>query len=82
MEVMCTLSTLSNVVIEELQTVFAKFGLPETIVTNNATGFTSQEFEAFVTKNGIKHVTSAPYHPSSNGLAKRAVEIVKCGLTL
>ena len=27
------------------------------------------------------HVTSAPYHPSSNGLAEKAVQIVKSGIT-
>ena len=31
-------------------------------------------------KNGIKHVTSASYHPSSNGLVERAVQTVKQGL--
>ena len=30
--------------------------------------------------NGVKQVNSAPYHPSSNGLAERAVQIVKRGL--
>ena len=79
-EAVCTHSTSSSVVIEELRTVFAKFGLPETIVTDNGTGFVSQEFETFLQKNGIKHVTSAPYHPASNGLAERAVQIVKRGL--
>ena len=73
-EAICTSSTSSNVVIEELRTMFAKFGLPETVVTDNGTGFTSHEFNSFLKQNGIKHITSAPYHPSSNGLAERAVQ--------
>ena len=79
-EAVATSSTSSNVVIEELHTVFAKFGIPETIVTDNGSGFVSKEFETFLKKNGIRHTTSAPYHPASNGLAERAVQIVKKGL--
>ena len=30
--------------------------------------------------NDIRHITSAPYHPASNGLSERAVQIVKQGL--
>ena len=37
------------------------------------TAFTSNEFRQFMVPSGIKHVTSAPYHPSSNGQAERAV---------
>ena len=40
----------------------------------------SSEFEAFLTKNGIKHLTTAPYHPAFNVLAERSVQIVKTGL--
>ena len=54
--------------------------MPELIVTDNGPCFTSEEFELFVQKNGIKHVTSAPYHPASNGLAERAVQIIKRSL--
>ena len=40
----------------------------------------SSEFEDFLTVNGIKHWKSSPYHPSSNGLAEKAVQIIKHGL--
>ena len=50
------------------------------VVTDSGTGFVSSEFEQFLKSNGVKHTTSAPYHPASNGLAERAVQIVKKGL--
>ena len=79
-EAVCTASTSSLSVIEELRTSFAKFGIPESIVTDNGTCFVSAEFKAFLEANGIKHTTSAPYSPASNGLAERAVQTVKQGL--
>ena len=78
-EAVCTKRATSTAVIEELRTMFARFGIPETIVTDNGTSFVSQEFESFLRCNGIKHYTSAPY-PASNGLAEHAVQIVKKGL--
>ena len=47
------------------------------LVTDNASYFTTQKFQDFTKFNGIRHVTSAPYHPTSNGLAERAVQTVK-----
>ena len=79
-ETFVTSSSTSSTVIHHLRATFARFGLPETIVTDNGTCFVSGEFEAFLKSNGIRHVTSAPYHPASNGLAERSVQIIKRGL--
>jgi len=79
-EAMVTPTSTSTVVIEELRDKFSQFGIPETIVTDNGSCFTSAEFELFLEKNGVKHLTTAPYHPASNGLAERAVQIVKKGI--
>ncbi len=73
-------TTSSYVVIERLRGLFAMFGIPETLVSDNGSGFVSQEFRSFLARNGIKQTTSAPYHPATNGLAERAVQIVKKGL--
>ena len=64
----------------ELRALFAQFGIPETVITDNGTCFVSGEFKSFLESNGSKHLTSAPYHPASNDLAQRAVQIVKKGL--
>ncbi len=56
---------------------FSNHGLPEMLVSDNAAYFVSTEFKEFINKNGIRHVTSAPFHASSNGLAERAVQTFK-----
>ena len=68
--------------IEKLRSIFAIHGLPKKVVSDNGPTFTSQEFSEFMSSNGIVHVKSAPYHPSSNGLAERAVRSFKQGLKL
>lgn len=66
--------------VTKLRRLFASYGLPEQIVTDNATTFTSEEFQTFVKQNGILHTTSAPGHPATNGLAERYVQTFKTGM--
>ena len=72
-------STSSQTTIDMLRVSFSNHGLPEMIVSDNATSFTSEQFAELCEKNVIHHVTSAPFHPASNGLAGRSVQTFKSG---
>ena len=80
LDIHVTRSASSAITIDKLQTTIAGLGLPEMIVSNNGTCFSSREFQTFVKQNRIQHVRTAAYHPSSNGLAEHYVQIVKDGL--
>ena len=63
--------------VEKLRMTFANHGFPKMVVSDNGPAFVSKEFEEFMKNNGIRHVKSAPYHPSTNGLVERAVQTFK-----
>ena len=77
LDVSVTEGSTSEITIEKLRHSFAIHGIPRVLVSDNGTGFTSKEFETFTKRNGIRHVTSAPYHPATNGLAERSVQTFK-----
>ena len=66
--------------IQQFRTLFAQFGIPRTVVTDNGPCFISEEFREFMDKNGIHHIHSSPYHPASKELAERVVRGFKEGL--
>ena len=74
LEVIPVSSTTTARTIVELRKLFAQFGLPEQLVTDNGPQFVAEEFEKFLKLNGIKHLRSAPYHPATNGEAERFVQ--------
>jgi len=79
-EVKVMSSTTASKTIEVLREIFARQGLPAQLVSDNGPQFTSAEFAEFLRKNGVRHVTSAPYHPRTNGLAERFVRTMKAAL--
>ena len=73
-------ATTASAALDVLGEWFAVHGIPEQLVTDNGTQFTSEAFEIFVKQNRIKHIKSAPYHPASNGLAERFIQSLKQNL--
>ena len=73
-------NTSTKETIKWLSHSFSMCGLPVSLVSDNAPCFTSQEFQDFMKNCGVKHVTSAVYHPSTNGLAERMVQTFKRAL--
>lgn len=70
-------STDAKTTCKVLRRLFATHGIPRVIVSDNGPGFASAELGEFLSRNGVKHTFSAPYHPSSNGQAERYVRTFK-----
>ena len=70
-------SANSSVNIEKLKILFATHGLPEIVVSDNASCFKSEEFGIFTRKNNICDITGSPYHLQTNGVVERCVKSFK-----
>lgn len=68
-EVQLMTSTTAAKTIQVLSRVFSCYGLPKVLVSDGPK-FTSYEFETFVKSNRMKHICTAPFYPSTNGLAE------------
>lgn len=74
----CLLKDLHcDTVISHIKCMFAHFGIPKVVISNNGPQFSSIVFKAFAKEWDFEHVTSSPEHPKSNGMAESAVKIVK-----
>ncbi|XP_051734765.1 uncharacterized protein K02A2.6-like [Ctenopharyngodon idella] len=73
-------STTSSKTIQVLRGLFSRYGIPETLVSDNGPQFTSEEFGCFLKTNGVKHVRSTPFHPATNGRAELFIQTFKHSL--
>ena len=76
-EILSLVETTSQVVIQKLKAEFARWGIPEELISDNGTQFKSLQFDEFKAEYGFKHTTSSPYHPQANGTAESGVQIAK-----
>ena len=63
-----------------LSQIFARFGIPRTLVSDNGPEFVSSDLKQWCELLGIKKMESPIYHPRANGIAERAVQTVKRGI--
>ena len=71
----------SQEVISHLKAIFARRGIPETVISDNGPQYSSAEFSKFAQEWGFSRVTSSPKYPQSNGEAERTVQTMKNLLT-
>ena len=76
-EVEPLVSQTASSVVEATKRVFARLGVPQLVRSDNGPCFNCRYFISFARDWGFNHSTSSPRYPQSNGLAERAVGIVK-----
>lgn len=82
MMVNVTNSTTAEATCNMQETVFAQFGVPVIVVSDNGPQFTVQHFKNFLKMQGVRfHKTSAAYHPATNGQAERGIQTLKRALS-
>eukprot|EP00106_Octopus_bimaculoides_P021705 XP_014789147.1 PREDICTED: uncharacterized protein K02A2.6-like [Octopus bimaculoides] len=57
--------------------LLAEQGIPEQIICDNGTQFTSQEFKKLADEYGFNIITSSPHYPKGHGFIERQVQTVK-----
>ncbi|CAK1598860.1 unnamed protein product [Parnassius mnemosyne] len=67
----------SQVVIRSMKEIFSRHGIPEILISDNGTQYSSREFKQFSTDWGFTQFTSSPNYPQANGKSERAVQTVK-----
>ncbi|KAI8487979.1 hypothetical protein Bbelb_344270 [Branchiostoma belcheri] len=77
-----TLKSLkASTVTQAFKGIFAEQGIPDEVICDNGTQFTSQEFRQAAEEYGFRITTSSPYYPKGHGFIERQVQTVKKTLT-
>ncbi|XP_019737023.1 uncharacterized protein K02A2.6-like [Hippocampus comes] len=79
-EVLPVGSVTTQQITDFLSSLFARWGVPDAVTTDNGPQFLSADFAAFTGERGIKHIRTALYHPQANGGVERFNQTLKNGL--
>ena len=62
---------------DRLSTCFLTKVSQKRIISDNGSPFNSQDFADYLSSHGVKHTTSSPHYPQSNGFIERHIQTVK-----
>ena len=62
---------------DHLIELFANEGFLKEIISDNGSPFNSQEFADYLSSHGVRHTTSSPHYPQSNGFIECQIQTVK-----
>ncbi|GJT70757.1 reverse transcriptase domain-containing protein [Tanacetum coccineum] len=60
----------ARVVVKFLKSLFSRFGAPRAIISDRGTHFCNDKFARVMSKYGVTHRLSTPYHPQTSGQVK------------
>lgn len=64
-------TTTADKVIDSMETIFSRHGLPVTCKSDNGPQFKSEQFRQYCEENGITHVKTTPKYAQANGEVER-----------
>lgn len=70
-EVIPVLDLTAATLINCFRDYFARYGFPDSVLTDRGTQFMSTEFVSYLQRFGVKKLSTTAYHPSSNGVCER-----------
>lgn len=73
-------STSAKVVTKKLEDIFAQFGIPEVVKSDNGPPFQSYDFKQFAQDLNFKHRRVTPLWPQANGGVERFMKTLKKAL--
>ena len=79
-EVLLTDTTTSLSIIKWLEEIFARYGNPDELISDNGPQFVSHEFQYFLKSRNIRHHRTSVYTPQQNGLVEVFNRLLKHGI--
>ena len=64
-------STKTKYVIDYFKDIFATYGTPKILISDQGSSFTSKKFQLFCKQNNIRHIINAVATPRANGQVER-----------